>query len=215
MSDLRNGMEAKTRGIGVKEERRHVFGVCVALLLFPFLPLYFYLHSLGWPLSAQHLRRRMAGGLVSIGLVVGLDYKNPYLAPYREFQRTKDHPHFHALLAGDRRLAYGARPHGGRPPIVAQAQQPGQGVGWTGMLAAEAVLYSAARFVSTAIPRTFKVDSKKLTHLLPCPLHPTPPPSLPHWAVRNVRSAFNTRWDAWCGVLYAGLDTMGGGCRGR
>ncbi|KAF8166928.1 hypothetical protein K438DRAFT_1983974 [Mycena galopus ATCC 62051] len=47
----------------------------------------------------------MADGLVSIGL----DYKNPYLAPYREFQRTKDHPHFRAILASDIRLAYCAR----------------------------------------------------------------------------------------------------------
>ncbi|KAF8170005.1 hypothetical protein K438DRAFT_223150 [Mycena galopus ATCC 62051] len=161
-----------------------MFLVCVALLLFPFFPLYFYLHSLGWPLSAHYLRRRMAGGLVSIGLVVGLDYKNPYLALYREFQRTKDHPHFRALLAGDIRLAYGARPHGGRPLVVAQAQLPGRGVGWlsarltelfsciekrtpthsqTGMLVAETVLYPAARFVSTAIPRTFKVDSQNST----------------------------------------------------
>ncbi|KAF8171426.1 hypothetical protein K438DRAFT_1982132 [Mycena galopus ATCC 62051] len=51
----------------------------------------------------------MADGLVSIGLVVSFDYKNPYLEPYREIQRTKTHPHFRALLAGDIRLAYGAR----------------------------------------------------------------------------------------------------------
>ncbi|KAF8171356.1 hypothetical protein K438DRAFT_1852639 [Mycena galopus ATCC 62051] len=122
--DLRNGMDTQTQGIGVKEERRHVFGACVSLFLFHYPPL---------PRLAAfraHLRRRMAGGLVSIGLVVRLDYKNLYLAPSHEFQRTKDHLHFRALLAGDIRLTYGARAHGGLPLAIAWARLPGRGVGW-------------------------------------------------------------------------------------
>lgn len=70
-------------------------------------------HSLGWPLDAQ-----TGGGsfvyhygeqLVSVGFVVHLDYANPYLSPYDEFQRFKTHPVMKSLLAGGKRLSYGAR----------------------------------------------------------------------------------------------------------
>ncbi len=70
-------------------------------------------HSVGWPL--QH---NTYGGSfvyhadmnqVSLGLVVGLDYKNPYMDPYQELQRFKTHPHIHKLLSGGKRIAYGAR----------------------------------------------------------------------------------------------------------
>jgi electron-transferring-flavoprotein dehydrogenase len=46
---------------------------------------------------------------VSVGLVVGLGYENPYLHPFEEFQRYKTHPAIRAFLEGGRRLAYGAR----------------------------------------------------------------------------------------------------------
>jgi electron-transferring-flavoprotein dehydrogenase len=47
--------------------------------------------------------------MVSVGYVVGLDYKNPYLSPYEEFQRFKTHPKIRGTLEGGRRVAYGAR----------------------------------------------------------------------------------------------------------
>jgi electron-transferring-flavoprotein dehydrogenase len=70
-------------------------------------------HTIGWPLDAwtyggsfiYHLER----GLVAVGFVVGLDYRNPYLSPYREFQRFKTHPYVRGLLEGGRPLSYGAR----------------------------------------------------------------------------------------------------------
>ena len=46
---------------------------------------------------------------ISIGFVIGLDYKNPYLSPYLEFQRFKHHPEIKKLLEGGRRINYGAR----------------------------------------------------------------------------------------------------------
>ncbi|HEY3299629.1 MAG TPA: electron transfer flavoprotein-ubiquinone oxidoreductase [Methylophilaceae bacterium] len=70
-------------------------------------------HSLGWPLNSE-----TGGGsfiyhygeqLVSIGFVVHLDYTNPHLSPYDEFQRFKTHPTTQALLNGGKRLSYGAR----------------------------------------------------------------------------------------------------------
>src|SRR5437868_12166924 len=70
-------------------------------------------HTMGWPLGLK------AGGgsfmyhfdlnLVSIGLVVHLNYENPYLFPYMEFQRFKHHPLIEPVLRGGRRIAYGAR----------------------------------------------------------------------------------------------------------
>lgn len=47
--------------------------------------------------------------LVSLGFVVGLDYRNPYISPFREFQRFKMHPSIHKLLEGGKRIGYGAR----------------------------------------------------------------------------------------------------------
>ncbi len=70
-------------------------------------------HTFGWPLD-----NRTGGGsflyhygdnLVSIGFVVHLNYKNPYLSPFGEFQRFKRHPSVRALLEGGERLSYGAR----------------------------------------------------------------------------------------------------------
>ncbi len=70
-------------------------------------------HSFGWPLD-----NRTGGGsflyhygdnLVSVGFVVHLNYENPYLSPYDEFQRFKTHPAIAPTFAGGKRIGYGAR----------------------------------------------------------------------------------------------------------
>lgn len=73
-------------------------------------------HTIGWPLS-----RSVYGGsfiyhfkdedkhLASFGLVVGLDYDNPYISPFQEFQRLKTHPHFRKIFENGKRIGYGAR----------------------------------------------------------------------------------------------------------
>ncbi len=70
-------------------------------------------HTFGWPLD-----NRTGGGsflyhfddnLVSVGFVVHLDYSNPYLSPFEEFQRFKTHPLVRTTFDGGKRLAYGAR----------------------------------------------------------------------------------------------------------
>lgn len=70
-------------------------------------------HSLGWPLSKDTYgggwMYHFGENLVSIGLVVGLDYPNPWLAPYGEFQRMKHHPIYSSVLEGGKCLSYGAR----------------------------------------------------------------------------------------------------------
>ncbi len=70
-------------------------------------------HTMGWPLDTSTYggswTYHMEDNMVSLGLVVGLDYQNPYLSPFREFQRMKHHPFFKDLLEGGECLAYGAR----------------------------------------------------------------------------------------------------------
>lgn len=51
----------------------------------------------------------MAPNKVLLGMVVGLDYKNPFLSPYQEFQRWKKHPHISKHLEGGTCISYGAR----------------------------------------------------------------------------------------------------------
>nr|WP_204301384.1 electron transfer flavoprotein-ubiquinone oxidoreductase [Stenotrophomonas maltophilia] len=102
--NLRDGVDPQTYGIGLKElwevpAERHEKGLVV--------------HTTGWPLPSD----TYGGGfvyylednLVSIGYVVGLNYTNPYLSPFEEFQRYKTHPEIRKYLEGGKRLAYGAR----------------------------------------------------------------------------------------------------------
>ena len=102
--DLRRNVSPQKYGLGFKEVWRisaeqHRVGLVQ--------------HSLGWPLDKD-----TGGGsfiyhygeqLVSIGFVVHLDYANPHLSPYDEFQRFKTHPKIQALLKSGKRLSYGAR----------------------------------------------------------------------------------------------------------
>src|SRR5215831_10615734 len=101
---LDKGRDPQTWGLGLKElwevePAKHVPGLVV--------------HTAGWPLD----RSTYGGGFVyhfenrqvSVGLVVGLGYTNPYLEPFLEFQRYKTHPAIAAFLAGGKRIAYGAR----------------------------------------------------------------------------------------------------------
>ncbi|MCH8861169.1 MAG: electron transfer flavoprotein-ubiquinone oxidoreductase [Proteobacteria bacterium] len=102
--DLREGVEPQTYGIGIKElwdvaPDKHRPGHVI--------------HSQGWPLDNKTAGGgfiyHQEAGQVAIGFVVALDYENPYLSPYDEFQRFKNHPLVRPLLEGGRRVAYGAR----------------------------------------------------------------------------------------------------------
>jgi electron-transferring-flavoprotein dehydrogenase len=106
--DLRNGKQEQTYALGIKEvweipEKNHQPGLVQ--------------HTIGWPLQTT-ISDKVFGGsflyhqapnLVLIGLVVGLDYANPYLNPYQEFQRWKTHPNIRKHLEGGTCLSYGAR----------------------------------------------------------------------------------------------------------
>jgi electron-transferring-flavoprotein dehydrogenase len=70
-------------------------------------------HSFGWPLDNStgggSFLYHFDDNLVSVGFVVHLNYSNPYLSPFEEFQRFKTHPHIRGTFEGGKRLCYGAR----------------------------------------------------------------------------------------------------------
>ncbi|KRT82482.1 FAD dependent oxidoreductase [Oryctes borbonicus] len=104
--NLRENAEPQTYGIGLKEiweiePSKHQPGLVE--------------HTIGWPLDIHtyggsflyHLNE--PSPLIAVGFVVGLDYTNPYLSPFREFQRFKTHPAVRPIFEGGNRIAYGAR----------------------------------------------------------------------------------------------------------
>ena len=70
-------------------------------------------HTAGWPLESDtyggSFLYHLGDNKVSVGLVVGLSYKNPYLSPFEEFQRYKLHPKIRETFTGGKRISYGAR----------------------------------------------------------------------------------------------------------
>lgn len=102
--DLDKDCQPQTFGIGLKElwdidPKKHVPGKVI--------------HAQGWPLDKDTAGGAFIyfqeGGQIAIGYVVALDYKNPYLSPFHEFQRFKTHPAVAEILEGGRRISYGAR----------------------------------------------------------------------------------------------------------
>ena len=101
---LRDGVAPQVYGIGIKElwevkPGKHVPGLVI--------------HGAGWPLASDTYggswMYHMENNLVSVGLVVGLGYSNPYLYPFEEMQRLKTHPAMRGFFEDGRRLSYGAR----------------------------------------------------------------------------------------------------------
>ncbi|MDQ8022393.1 MAG: electron transfer flavoprotein-ubiquinone oxidoreductase [Moraxellaceae bacterium] len=102
--NLRSGSDPQTYGLGVKELWEVPEGVHKPGLV---------MHTAGWPLPADtyggSFIYHFGKNLVAIGYVMGLDYQNPYLSPFEEFQRFKQHPLVRPMLAAGKRIAYGAR----------------------------------------------------------------------------------------------------------
>ena len=73
----------------------------------------FVQHTIGWPLTDDiyggSFMYHLDTNLVSLGMVIGLDYQNPYVSPYEEFQRFKTHPTIKNILKRGKRISYGAR----------------------------------------------------------------------------------------------------------
>lgn len=204
--DLRDGADPQTFGLGIKElwevdPAKHQPGRIV--------------HSIGWPLDAKtyggSFLYHLEGNQVAVGFVVGLDYENPFLSPFEEFQRFKTHPSVRPLFEGGRRVSYGARAlnEGGWQSVPKLTFPGGCLIGCTagflnvpkikgthtamksGMLAAESVfgLLAGEGREATAYPhaleRSWIAEELK--------------------AVRNIRPSF--RWGLWAGLVYSALDT--------
>ena len=103
--DLESDCEPQIYGLGIKElwdidPDKHVPGRV--------------LHTQGWPLSESNswggaFLYHQANNQVALGFVTALDYANPYVYPFEEFQRWKLHPDIRKVLEGGKRVAYGAR----------------------------------------------------------------------------------------------------------
>ena len=101
---LDRNCQPQTYGIGIKEIWEVPEGRCQSGLV---------VHSTGWPLDTKtyggSFIYHLDNNQVAVGFVVGLDYQNPYLSPFEEFQRFKTHPEIRKTFEGGRRIAYGAR----------------------------------------------------------------------------------------------------------
>ena len=174
-------------------------------------------HSVGWPLNTDtyggSFLYHLTGNQVAVGYVVGLDYQNPHLSPFEEFQRFKTHPDVRSVFEGGRRVSYGARAlnEGGFQSIPKLTFPGGCLVGCTagflnvpkikgthtamksGMLAAEAVFEVLASASPAVEPASYaeKVEASWLWTEL--------------YKVRNIRPAFAK--GLWLGMGYAALDT--------
>ena len=206
--DLRRDADPQTYGIGIKElwevdPAQSQPGLIV--------------HTIGWPMDSKTYGGswlyHMEGNLVSVGFVVGLDYANPHLSPFEEFQRYKTHPAIRPTFEGGRRIAYGARAlsEGGFQSIPKLTFPGGLIVGdaagflnvpkikgnhtamKSGMLAAEAVheLLSADSPAREAAAYPEKLKASWVW------------PELQ--AVRNIRPGFQK--GLWAGLLNAAFET--------
>ena len=207
--NLREGVQPPKFGLGVKElwevdPKQHHPGLVV--------------HTQGWPLSETHTEGgsfmyHWGENLVSIGLVVHLNYENPYVSPFDEFQRFKTHPSIRKYLEGGKRLVYGARAitEGGQQSIPKLVFPGGALIGCSagfvnlprikgshnamksGMVAADAV------FDALAAGRTGHDELTAYPEMLRA-----------SWLwkdldkVRNVKPAL--KWGLVPGLLYSGMD---------
>ncbi len=172
------------------------------------------LHTVGWPLDSQtyggsfvyHLENQQ----VAVGLVVGLDYQNPYLDPYEELQRFKTHPAIAGTFKSAKRLGYGARAlNEGGWQSIPKLSFPG------GLLIGD-----CAGFLN--VPRIKGIHTSMKSGILAAEtlmnredlngeLNAFDQVIKDSWiglelkTARNIRPAF--RWGLWAGLGYAALDT--------
>jgi electron-transferring-flavoprotein dehydrogenase len=207
--DLRKGVAPQTFALGMKElweipKENHKPGLVW--------------HSTGWPLKSDTYGGSwlymLGENLVSIGFVVGLDYPNPWLSPFDEFQRFKTHPEVRKMLEGGKRIAYGARAlnEGGFQAIPKLVFPGGMLIGDTagflnvpkikgthtamksGMVAAEAVAVALSGEDRPAVLESYPVlleNSWVWSELK---------------GVRNIRPGF-AKYGLWGGLVNAALDT--------
>ena len=204
---LRDGADPQTYGIGIKElwevdPAKHQRGQAV--------------HTVGWPLDGStyggSFIYHMEDNQVAVGFVVGLDYQNPHLSPFDEFQRFKTHPDIRSTFEGGRRIAYGARSlsEGGLQSIPKLTFPGGLLIGDTaGFLNVPKIkgTHTAMKSAMVAAEACFEAltaDTGNEVNSYPEKLRQS-------WLwkeleqIRNIRPSF--RWGLLGGIVYSALDT--------
>ncbi len=207
--DLREGVDPQTYGIGIKElwEVRpevHQQGLTM--------------HTVGWPVSSDvyggSFLYHLENNQVAVGFVVGLDYSNPHLSPYEEFQRFKTHPEIRKFFEGGRRISYGARAlnEGGYQSVPKLSFPGGLLIGDTaGFLNVPKV-----KGTHMAMKSGIEAAEALFAHLTAegqtgheCLGYPERLKQSWLWdelhQVRNIRPSF--RWGLWGGIAYSAIDT--------
>ncbi|KAJ3074539.1 hypothetical protein HDU98_011041 [Podochytrium sp. JEL0797] len=226
--DLRKDAAPQTYGLGLKE----VWEIDPAKFESGLV-----MHTIGWPVDYKTyggaFMYHFGENLCSVGYVVGLDYQNPTMSPYKEFQRYKHHPAIAKYLEGGKILSYGARAlnEGGYQSIPKLAFPGGALIGCSagflnvpkikgthtamksGMLAGEAA-FEAICAVGTVAEAEESEASADETVTAPITLTGYEDAIKKSWVhdelyeVRNVRPSFHTALGLYGGIMYSGLDTL-------
>jgi electron-transferring-flavoprotein dehydrogenase len=204
---LRDGVDPQTYGLGIKElwevdPAKHRPGLVI--------------HTTGWPLDSRtyggSFLYHLEGNQVAVGFVVGLDYENPYLSPFEEFQRFKTHPEIRGFFDGGRRIAYGARAinEGGFQSLPKLTFPGGLLIGDTaGFLNVPKIkgTHTAMKSGMTAAEALF--DALADASVVEVKSYPERLKETWVWdelyRVRNIRPSF--RWGLWGGIAYSAIDT--------
>jgi electron-transferring-flavoprotein dehydrogenase len=204
---LRDGVDPQTYGLGIKElweiePAKHRPGLVI--------------HTTGWPLDSRtyggSFLYHLEGNQVAVGFVVGLDYENPYLSPYDEFQRFKTHPEIRGFFEGGRRIAYGARAinEGGVQSLPKLTFPGGLLIGDTaGFLNVPKIkgTHTAMKSGMTAAEALFEALADE--RIVEVKTYPERLRQTWLWdelyRVRNIRPSF--RWGLWGGMAYSAIDT--------
>lgn len=204
---LANESDPQTYGIGLKElwqidPEKHKQGEII--------------HTIGWPMDKAtyggSFMYHLEDNQLAIGYVIGLDYKNPYLSPFDEFQRFKMHPKIREMLEGGKRISYGARAlnEGGYQSIPKLVFPGGALIGCNaGFLNVPKIkgTHTAMKSGIVAAEAAFKaIDQGQAQTVLE--EYPTEMKNSWVWKelylVRNIRPAFQK--GLWWGMFYSGLD---------
>ena len=204
---LRENAAPQTYGLGIKElwevePSKHELGLVV--------------HTIGWPLDGStyggSFMYHLEDNQVAVGFVVGLDYQNPYLSPYNEFQRFKMHPDIRPTFEGGRRIAYGARAlnEGGFQSIPKLTFPGGMLIGDTaGFLNVPKIKGSHTAIKSGMVAAEATFDTLVQSASKEVTSYPARLKQSWLWqelrGVRNIRPSF--RWGLVGGLVYSALDT--------
>ena len=206
--NLRDGADPQTYGIGIKElweidPAKHQPGLIV--------------HTVGWPLASDtyggSFLYHLENNLVAVGFVIGLDYKNPWLSPFEEFQRYKTHPSIRGFFEGGRRISYGARAlsEGGYQSLPKLTFPGGLLIGDTaGFLNVPKIkgthmAMQSAILAADGVLAALADESSREAVAYPAALKQ----SWLHdelYRVRNIRPAF--KWGLLGGLAYGAIDTF-------